>query len=68
MGMKFKPEQVKLLREELGLTQYDFGKKIQQPPQVISAYECGKMTPSLKVLTRLVERFGKSFEYFFAHD
>ncbi len=68
MGMRFKPEQIKRLREDLGLTQYDFGKKILQPPQVISAYERGKMTPSLKVLTRMIERFGKSFDYFFVNE
>lgn len=68
MAIKFQPDRLKALREDLGLSQYDFGKKIAQPPQVISAYERGKMTPSLKILVRLVDRFEKPFDYFFARN
>lgn len=68
MAIKFNPERLKGLREDLGLSQYDFGRKIAQPPQVISMYERGEITPSLKVLARLVERFEKPFDYFFVRQ
>jgi transcriptional regulator with XRE-family HTH domain len=66
MKVRFDHSRIKTLRTEAGLSQYDFGKAIGQPPQVISMYERGKMMPTVKVLARMADRYEKSIEYFFA--
>ena len=65
MKTRFAPERIKALRTELGLSQYDFGKTIGQPPQVISMYEKGQTAPQVKVLARMSERYDKPIDYFF---
>lgn len=61
-------QRIKALRRETGLSQYDFGRKIGQSPQVISLYEMGRMEPRVKVLTRMIRVFRLSPGYFFADD
>lgn len=66
MKTRFNSSRIKALRTEAGLSQYDFGKSIGQPPQVVSMYETGKMMPTVKVLARMADRYEKPIEYFFA--
>lgn len=65
MKIRFDSTRIKALRTEHGLNQYDFGKSIGQPPQVISQYEQGKITPKVKTLARMAERYEKPIDYFF---
>ena len=65
MKIQFSSERIKELRTASGLNQYDFGKRIGQPPQVISMYECGKMMPTVRMLARMAERYEKPIDYFF---
>ncbi len=59
---------IKQLRVSQGLSQYEFGRKIGQQPQVISLYEQGKMEPRLRTLQRLMTVFAVAPEYFFAQN
>lgn len=57
---------IKHLREQLGLTQYEFGKKIGLPPQHISLYETGRMEPRARTLRKMINVFRLDPGYFFA--
>jgi transcriptional regulator with XRE-family HTH domain len=59
---------IKQLRCEQGLSQYDFGRKIGQSPQVISKYEKGKMFPHVKTMAKMIRVFHLDPGYFFADD
>ena len=51
-----KPEQIKALRKELGLTQKEFAEKLDVSDRIIRAWESGDKSPgrrSLKDLNRL---------------
>jgi transcriptional regulator with XRE-family HTH domain len=50
-------KQIKKLRLEKGLSQDRFGHKIGLSGKTISAYETGKITPSLKVLERISQTY-----------
>lgn len=47
------PENLKLQRETLGISQKDLAAKLGVSPSVISAYETGERTPSVGVLLSL---------------
>lgn len=61
-------DRIKQLRESQKLSQYDFGKKIDQSPQVISLYERDKMEPRLKTMRKIMEVFRLSADYFFPNE
>ena len=54
---------IKQLREEFGISQLDFAKKINVTQQSISLYEKGEREPSLDVLTSMANFFGVSIDY-----
>lgn len=54
---------IKQLREELGISQLDFAKKINVTQQSISLYEKGDREPSLEVLTSMANFFNVSIDY-----
>lgn len=54
---------IKQLREEMGISQLDFAKKINLTQQSISLYEKGDREPSLDVLTSMADFFGVSLDY-----
>lgn len=54
---------IKELREELGLSQLDFAKKINLTQQSISLYEKGEREPSLDVLKSIADFFNVSTDY-----
>jgi len=53
--------QIKRLREKLNISQDRFGKKIGVTGKTISAYETGKITPSLDVMKRISKEFDVNF-------
>lgn len=54
---------IRELRQELGLTQEELGKKIGQTKSNISKYERGALQPSIETLTQLSDLFNVSIDY-----
>lgn len=54
---------IKILREDLKLSQADFAKKVGLTQQSISLYEKGDREPSLDVLKKLADFFDVSTDY-----
>lgn len=54
-------KQIKKLRLKLNMSQDRFGKKIGVTGKTISAYETGKITPSLAVINKISKEFEVSF-------
>jgi transcriptional regulator with XRE-family HTH domain len=53
--------QIKKLRLKLNMSQDRFGKKIGLTGKTISAYETGKITPTLEILNKISEEFEVNF-------
>ena len=53
---------IKKLREERGLTQFQLGEKIGLAESTISLYESGKREPNLETLQLFADFFGKSVD------
>jgi putative transcriptional regulator len=56
---------VKRLREELGLTQKELGERVRVSRQAINAIETGKFDPSIWLAYDLAHFFGVSIEDLF---
>lgn len=56
---------VKKLREELGLTQKELGERVRVSRQAINAIETGKFDPSIWLAHDLAHFFGVSIEALF---
>jgi transcriptional regulator with XRE-family HTH domain len=61
----FRHEQIRRLREGLGLTQQEFADRIGVTKQAISAWEIGRSEPSMAKFLRLVNLTGARIESFF---
>ena len=57
-----------VLREETGESQIDIARLAGVSPQAVSAWECGKYTPSTKKLRKVASHFGVSMEYLLDDD
>jgi putative transcriptional regulator len=57
--------QVKLLREQQGLTQQQFGEKLGVSRQTINAIENGHYDPSLPLAFKIARHFQQSIEDIF---
>lgn len=53
--------QIKNLRLKLNISQDRFGKRIGLTGKTISAYETGKISPPIEVLSRISEEFEVNF-------
>lgn len=53
--------QIKQLRQKLNMSQERFGKRIGITGKTVSAYETGKITPSLDVLNKISSEFEVNF-------
>jgi len=53
--------QIKNLRNRLNISQERFGKRIGLTGKTISAYETGKITPPIEIITRISEEFEVNF-------
>jgi transcriptional regulator with XRE-family HTH domain len=61
--MKENPgEQIRKIRNKLGLSQTRFGRKVGVSGKSISAYETGKVNPPLKVLERISSTYQVSIK------
>jgi putative transcriptional regulator len=56
---------VRELREELGLSQVEFGEKIGVSRQTVYAIEIGKYDPSLPLAFQIAKQFGRRIEDIF---
>ena len=56
-------EKIKKIRMENNLKQQEFAKKVDITQASLSAYETGKKMPSIDVLIKISEFFGKSMDY-----
>lgn len=54
---------IKMLRENLGMTQQDLADKIEGAKSSVAMYEKGDRKPSLEVLVKLSEIFNCSIDY-----
>ena len=54
---------IKMLREELGMTQQELADKLEGAKSTIAMYEKGDRKPSLEVLVKLSEIFNCSIDY-----
>jgi transcriptional regulator with XRE-family HTH domain len=61
----FRHEQIRRLREGLGLTQQEFADRIGVTKQAISAWEIGRSEPSMAKFLQLVNLTGARIESFF---
>ena len=59
---------IRQLRQELGLTQEELGKKIGQTKSNISKYETGALEPGIDTLKMLSEIFGVTLDYLLEKD
>lgn len=57
---------IRLLREERGLTQTEFGRRCGVSQQYVAALEGGRRRPSLKRLERIAAEFGVPVPWFFS--
>ena len=55
-------QQIKKIRNKLGLSQIRFGKRIGISGKTISAYETGKIEPPLRVLERISSTYKRSIK------
>lgn len=65
MSLRFAPEQLKALREGLGLTQQELAERVGVTKQALSAWERGEYEPTLDSLLRIVNVTGAKFAAFF---
>ena len=56
-------QRLKELRTSFGLSQRELAQAIKLSPGMISMYEAGKKTPTIDVLSRLVDFFDVSADY-----
>ncbi len=63
---QFKPNKIKELRDKLGYSFKDFGRRIDSSKQLIQQWECGAVTPNVKSLLRICNEYGVSPRSFFA--
>ena len=61
----FRPDQIKELREGLGLTQQEFADRIGVAKQSVSSWETGTSEPSISSLLRIVNTCGAKLLSFF---
>lgn len=61
--MGFRGDRLKTLRETMGLSQTEMGKKADIHYTTISSYEIGRADPSAAVLERLAKLFGVSADF-----
>lgn len=62
---KFNGEKVRALRAFRGLSQAEFGKKVNLSLSQVSNIEVGKNTPHSESLKEIADFFGCKMEYFF---
>lgn len=55
---------IRISRHQLGLSQHEFGSKVQVTNKTISGYEVGGAFPSLGVLRAIAELTNKPLAYF----
>lgn len=65
MSLRFAPEQLKALREGLGLTQQELAERVGVTKQALSAWERGEYEPTLDSLLRVVNETGAKLASFF---
>lgn len=68
MSLRFAPEQLKALREGLGLTQQELADRVGVTKQAISGWESGIFAPTLESLLRVVNVTDAKFAAFFTTD
>ena len=59
----FLNENIRILRESLGLSQMDLAKKLNVSKQCISNWENDNVQPSIEMLEKLSDFFGVSTDY-----
>lgn len=64
--LAFNAEQIRSLREGLGLSQQEFAERIGVSKQAVSQWEAGVTAPSIENLLRVVNVTGAKLESFFA--
>ena len=63
--LAFNPDQIRALRDGLGLTQQGFAVRVGVTKQAISQWEAGRSEPSVENLLRIVNATGARLESFF---
>ena len=61
-------ENLKLLREERGVTQREFSQKLGISKTTLCYYEQGKVSPSIEMLIKLANYFNCSIDYLVGHQ
>lgn len=63
--MKIISERLKVLRENLGITQAKLAKEIGVAQATVNRYETNKITPTSEILLRYADRFDVSLDYIY---
>ena len=67
-NIQFKKEKIIELRERLGITQYEFGKRLSTTRQRVHQWEQGITRPNMDAIEDMCRVFSVAPEYFFASD
>ena len=62
------PKRLRIIRNNLGISQSELAKLVGVEPPVISHYETGQRTPSLQVFRKLCHHLNVTAEFLFADD
>jgi transcriptional regulator with XRE-family HTH domain len=62
--VRFRQSQIKALREGLGLTQEEFGRRLGVTRQAVSAWESGEVKPTIDSIAKMAGEFGAKIESF----
>lgn len=66
--LRFRHEQIRVLREGLGLSLRDLASRVGVSHQAVHRWETGEDLPSLAYLLRIINSTGARIESFFEED
>ncbi len=58
-------EKIRAARQELGMSQKDFGLALQLSDKAVSAYEVGRVMPTVETVAQISKLTSKPIGYFF---
>jgi len=62
--MEIYAQNLKIIRENLGLSVAKFAQKLEMPAPTLTGYELGKRTPSIKLLIQLYTKLNVNLNWF----
>ena len=63
--MKFQPQKLKVIREQLGITKAEAARRLNMSAMGYGRYESGERAPSFQTVSFIAQQFGTSVEYLY---